>query len=135
MDRHPLPARARLRPGCPGGWRAHAGGAPRSRAGDPAARPRHARARHPRRVVLPAPEAGRMTCSEVLRADARRIPVELSMGTAGEGQELLQTVILRDISERITAENQIRSSAMRLENTNKRLEEMNAQLEEASRLK
>ncbi len=79
--------------------------------------------------------AGRMTCSEVLRADARRVPVELSMGTAGEGEELLQTVILRDISERIAAENQIRSSAMRLESSNHRLAELNAQLEEASRLK
>src|SRR5262249_53944654 len=82
-----------------------------------------------------AAPAGRVTGSELLRADSQRVPVEMSVGTAGAGEEMLYTVIVRDVSSRLAAEREIRSSALRLEASHRRLEEVNAQLEEASRLK
>ncbi len=78
---------------------------------------------------------GAVTCSEALRADGMVIPVEFSLGSAGEGDELVHTAIVRDIRERVEAEKRIRAFAEGLEVSNRRLEEMNAQLEEASRLK
>ena len=63
------------------------------------------------------------------------MPVEFSIGSAGQGDERLYTVIVRDITERVEAEKRIRSFAEGLEISNRRLEEVNAQLEEASRLK
>ncbi len=62
-------------------------------------------------------------------------PVEFSLGTAGEGGELVYTAIVRDIRERVENEARIRTFAEGLESSNRRLEEVNAQLEEASRLK
>ena len=82
---------------------------------------------------LPVPGA-------VCRAEARRnggtpLPVEFSIGTSGEDEEMLYTAIVRDISERVEAERQIHAFAEGLESSNRRLEEANAQLEGASRLK
>ena len=76
-----------------------------------------------------------VTYSEALRVDGTTVPVEFSLGSAGEGEDLLYTAIVRDVSERVEAERRIRSFAEGLEVSNRRLEEMNAQLEEASRLK
>lgn len=83
--------------------------------------------------VLPAP--GTMTRCEALRKDGQVLPVELSLGTSGEGEELLYTAIVRDISDRVVAEERIAAFADGLEVSNRRLEEANAQLEQASRLK
>ncbi|MBK7368019.1 MAG: response regulator [Candidatus Eisenbacteria bacterium] len=81
------------------------------------------------------PSTGAVTAAQVLRRDGARVPVELSLGSSGFGDELLYTAIVRDVSERIEAEKRIRAFADGLEVSNRRLEEMNAQLEEASRLK
>jgi len=78
---------------------------------------------------------GVVTRSEGMRADGTLMPVEFSIGSAGQGEERLNTVIVRDITERVEAEKRIRSFAEGLETSNRRLEEVNAQLEEASRLK
>ena len=83
--------------------------------------------------VLPTP--GTMTRCEALSADGAVMPIELSVGTSGEGDDLLYTAIVRDISERVEAEQRIAAFADGLEISNRRLEEVNAQLEEASRLK
>jgi PAS domain S-box-containing protein len=79
--------------------------------------------------------AGVVTRSEGMRADGTLMPVEFSIGSAGQGEERLNTVIVRDITERVEAEKRIKSFAEGLEISNRRLEEVNAQLEEASRLK
>jgi PAS domain S-box-containing protein len=84
-------------------------------------------------VELPAP--GQVVRSEALRADGSSMPVEFTLGSSGEGDELLHTAIVRDISGRVEAEGRIQSFAEGLEMSNRRLEELNAQLEEGSRLK
>ena len=76
-----------------------------------------------------------MGVGEAVRTDGSRIPVEYSLGSTGGGDELLYTVIVRDVSDRAESERRIRAFAEGLEVTNRRLEEVNAQLEEASRLK
>lgn len=81
------------------------------------------------------PASGTVVIGEAMRPDGTRVPVEFSMGHAGEGNELVHTAIVRDISERVESESRIRSFADGLEMSNRRLEEVNAQLEEASRLK
>jgi PAS domain S-box-containing protein len=81
------------------------------------------------------PGTGVVTRTEALRADGTLVPVEFSRGSAGHGEELVNTAIVRDISERVEAERRIQSFAEGLESSNRRLEEVNAQLEEASRLK
>jgi PAS domain S-box-containing protein len=81
------------------------------------------------------PAAGVVGVAEALRADGEVFPAELSLGQVGEGAELLYTAIIRDIRERVEAEQRIRTFADGLEASNRRLEEVNAQLEEASRLK
>src|SRR5262249_34826925 len=81
------------------------------------------------------PSAGTVSRSEALFADGASSPVEFSIASAGEGEELLYTAIVRDISRQIADERQIRSIAEGLETSNRRLAELNAQLEEASRLK
>jgi len=87
----------------------------------------------PGSAALPAP--GTMGAGEVMRPDGSCVPVEYSLGMTGGSDELLYTAIVRDVSERVEAEQRIRSFAEGLETTNRRLEEVNAQLEEASRLK
>jgi PAS domain S-box-containing protein len=82
---------------------------------------------------LPVP--GVVCVAEALRADGEVFPAEFSLGQAGEGEELLYTAIVRDISDRVQAERRIRTYSEGLEAGNRRLEEVNAQLEEASRLK
>jgi PAS domain S-box-containing protein len=84
-------------------------------------------------AALPLP--GTVGLGEALRPGGARVPVEYSLGTTGGADELLYTAIVRDISERIEAEQRIRDFASGLESSNRRLEELNAQLEEASRLK
>ncbi|MGH7741489.1 MAG: hybrid sensor histidine kinase/response regulator, partial [Candidatus Eiseniibacteriota bacterium] len=79
--------------------------------------------------------AGVVTRSEGMRDDGSLMPVEFSIGSAGQGEERLNTVIVRDITDRVEAEKRIQSFAEGLEMSNRRLEEVNAQLEEASRLK
>ncbi|HET7226459.1 MAG TPA: response regulator [Candidatus Eisenbacteria bacterium] len=81
------------------------------------------------------PAAGAVTRCEALGADGASRPVEFSLGSSGDGDDLLYTAIVRDISERVEAERRIESFAQGLESGNRRLEEVNAQLEEASRLK
>lgn len=86
-----------------------------------------------RGALLPLP--GAVGNGEALRANGDRVSVEFSLGSAGDGDELLYTAIVRDITDRVESENRIRAFAEGLEVSNRRLEEMNAQLEEASRLK
>ena len=86
----------------------------------------------------PAPELpspGTVCRAELRRTAGRRIPVEFSIGTSGDGEDMIYTAIVRDISERVEAERQIRTFAEGLETSNRRLEEANTRLEEASRLK
>jgi PAS domain S-box-containing protein len=83
----------------------------------------------------PLPTTGVVCVAEVLRANGQTFPAEFSLGKAGEGDELLYTAIIRDVSDRVEAERRIRSFADGLEASNRRLEELNAQLQEASRLK
>jgi len=78
---------------------------------------------------------GSVSRTEIVRADGALVPAEFSLGFSGEGPNLLYTAIIRDISERVAAEDKIRHFARGLEVTNRRLQEANAQLEEASRLK
>jgi PAS domain S-box-containing protein len=78
---------------------------------------------------------GTVLRAEALRADGALVPVEFSLGSAGEGDELIYTAIVRDVTERVEAEKRIQTFAQGLEQSNARLEEVNAQLEEASRLK
>lgn len=78
---------------------------------------------------------GTVLRSEAITSEGLVIPVEYSLGRAGEGDELVHTAILRDVRERVEAEQRIHAFAEGLEISNRRLEEMNAQLEEASRLK
>jgi PAS domain S-box-containing protein len=82
---------------------------------------------------LPGTEVVRI--ANALRPDGQIVPTELSLGQSGDGDDLLYTAIVRDIRDRVEAEQQIRSFAEGLEVSNRRLEEVNAQLEEASRLK
>ncbi len=81
------------------------------------------------------PDTGTVVRAEALRADGSVRPVEFSLGCSGEGEDLLYSAIVRDISERVEAERRIEEFAEGLEVSNRRLEELNAQLEEASRLK
>jgi PAS domain S-box-containing protein len=83
----------------------------------------------------PLPTAGVVCIAEALRADGHVFPVEFSLGEAGQGDDVFYAAIVRDISDRVEAENQIRTIAEGLEASNRRLEEVNAQLQEASRLK
>jgi len=81
------------------------------------------------------PAAGSVGVGYVRRNEGDPIPVEFSIGAAGEGDERLVTAIVRDVRERVEAEQRLRAFAEGLEVANRRLEEVNAQLEEASRLK
>jgi len=87
------------------------------------------------RASTELPPTGTVLRAEALRADGSVLPVEFSLGSSGQGEDLLHTVIARDISERVEAECRIEAFARGLEVSNRRLEELNAQLEEASRLK
>ena len=86
-----------------------------------------------RGALLPLP--GAVGTGEALQADGERVAVEFSLGSAGDGDDLLYTAIVRDITQRVDSENRIRAFAEGLEVSNRRLEEANAQLEAASRLK
>jgi len=86
-------------------------------------------------AARPLPRPGEVTRAEALRKDGETFPTELSLGLAGQGEELLYTAIVRDVRERVEAERRIGAFAQGLEVSNRRLEEVNAQLEEASRLK
>ncbi len=79
--------------------------------------------------------SGTVLRGEALRPDASLVPVEFSLGHAGEGGDLVHTAIVRDVTDRVEAEKRIQTYADGLSRSNARLEEVNAQLEEASRLK
>ncbi len=81
------------------------------------------------------PTAGSVGVGRVLREGADPIPVEFSIGVAGDGDQEVVTAIVRDVRERVEAEQRLRAFAEGLEVANRRLEEVNAQLEGASRLK
>lgn len=81
------------------------------------------------------PATGSVTGGRAKQPDGTEVPVELSIGTSGAGDELLMTAIVRDIRERVESERLVRESAAGLEASNRRLEELNVQLESASRLK
>jgi PAS domain S-box-containing protein len=90
-------------------------------------------ARQGQQNALPTP--GVVCIAEARHADGRAFPCEFSLGESGEGEELLYTAIVRDIRDRVEAEQRIRTFAEGLETSNRRLEELNLQLQEASRLK
>ncbi len=81
------------------------------------------------------PPVGTVVRAEAMRADGSTHPVEFSLGLSGGVEDLLYAAIVRDISDRVDAEEKIEAFARGLEMSNRRLEEVNAQLEEASRLK
>src|SRR5439155_610396 len=85
------------------------------------------------RFQMPAP--GCVIRTEALHPDGSVAPIELSIASSGEAEDLIYTAIARDTSQQVEAENQIRSFAHGLEASNRQLAEVNAQLEEASRLK
>ena len=87
------------------------------------------------RKPLSLPQTGSVVGGSALLPGGGTIPVEFSLGRSGDGDDLVYTAIVRDVRDRVEAENRIRAFAEGLENSNRRLEEMNAQLEEASRLK
>ncbi|HVP15687.1 MAG TPA: histidine kinase dimerization/phospho-acceptor domain-containing protein, partial [Terriglobales bacterium] len=87
------------------------------------------------RPATELPATGTVVRAEALRADGSVRPVEFALGSSGEGEGLLHSAIVRDITERIESERRIQEFADGLEASNRRLEELNAQLEEASRLK
>ena len=89
----------------------------------------------PGRASTDLPVPGAVCRAEVRREGGASLPVEFSIGTSGEGEDMLYTAIVRDISGRVEAERQIRVFAAGLENSNQRLEDANAQLEAASQLK
>src|SRR5438093_1475793 len=78
---------------------------------------------------------GAVARSEVLCADGSLVPVEYSLGRAGEGRNCLYTAVIHDLSDRVKAEERLQLFRDGLEVTNRQLEEANAQLEEVSRLK
>ena len=82
-----------------------------------------------------APALGTVSRSEAHRPDGSSIPVEFSLTRSSEDGGLRYTVVARDISERLEAEQKIQEVAEGLEVSNRRLEEANVQLEQASRLK
>jgi len=61
--------------------------------------------------------------SAALRPDGSEVPIELSTSAAGEGEDVVYTVIARDIIEQLAVENQIRSVSHGLETSNRRLAE------------
>ncbi len=79
--------------------------------------------------------SGRVSRGLIQRLDGGTSPVELSVAETGTGSDRMYTVVVRDISQKIEAERQIRDFAQGLETSNRRLAELNAQLEEGSRLK
>jgi PAS domain S-box-containing protein len=101
--------------------------------GQPLQRLLHWGAGAARRAELPM--HGVVLVAEGIRADGKVFPAEFSCGVAGSDGDLMYTAIVRDVSDRMHAEQRIRAFADGLENSNRRLEEVNAQLEEASRLK
>jgi diguanylate cyclase (GGDEF)-like protein/PAS domain S-box-containing protein len=56
--------------------------------------------------------AGAVTEHQAVRADASRMPVEISVSPVNAGNELLHTVIVRDCSERKAQEEQLRHQAL-----------------------
>jgi PAS domain S-box-containing protein len=78
---------------------------------------------------------GKVSRSEAVHPDGTKVTVEFSMACSGTGEDLLYTVVARDISETVEAERKICAFAEGLEVSNRQLEEVNAQLEQASRLK
>lgn len=44
---------------------------------------------------------------DALRADGMRVPVELSLGVVGSGEELTVTAVVRDVSERVRAQRHV----------------------------
>jgi PAS domain S-box-containing protein len=87
------------------------------------------------RPATELPATGTVVRAEALCADGSVHPVEFALGCSGEGEDLLYSAIVRDITERLESERRIEEFAQGLEVSNRRLEELNAQLEEASRLK
>ena len=83
--------------------------------------------------ALPPP--GTVGVARAVRANGESFPAEVSLGETGEAESRLYTAVVRDVSDRVEAERQIRTFAQGLERSNRRLEEVNAQLEQASRLK
>jgi PAS domain S-box-containing protein len=78
---------------------------------------------------------GAVSRTEAIQRDGSELAVEYTLASSGEYEDTLYTAVVRDISERVEAEQQIRAFAEGLEVSNRRLEEANAQLEQASRLK
>ena len=89
----------------------------------------------PGRASTELPVPGAVCRAQARRGNGAPLPVEFSIGTSGEGEDMLYTAIVRDISQRVEAERQIRVFAEGLENSNRRLEEANTQLASASQLK
>src|SRR5258707_7462205 len=89
----------------------------------------------PGRASSELPVPGAVCRAKVRRGEGAPLPVEFSIGSSGAGEDMLYAAIVRDISQRVEAERQIRVFAEGLENSNRRLEEANSQLEAASQLK
>jgi PAS domain S-box-containing protein len=83
----------------------------------------------------PTTEPAAMSRSAAVRPAGGAVPVEYSLACSRQAEELVYTLVVRDIGARVEAERQIQAFARGLEVSNRRLEEANGQLEHASRLK
>ena len=82
-----------------------------------------------------ASEAGPMTRSLAQRPDGSGVAVEYTLARSSDQASHIHTLVVRDVSRRVEAEQKVQAVTEGLEVSNRRLEEANRQLELASRLK
>ena len=80
-------------------------------------------------------EPGATSRSIARRPDGGDVAVEYTLARSQVDAAALYTLVVRDVSERVKAEEKVQAFAQGLEVSNRRLEDVNRQLEQASRLK
>ena len=82
-----------------------------------------------------ATEEAPMTRSLAHRPDGSGVAVEYTLARSSDAASHIHTLVVRDVSRRVEAEQKVQAVTEGLEVSNRRLEEANRQLELASRLK